>query len=136
MPATTEVLSSDSYRQRCPPSSAQDLRALGKLVVDSIEIYLASLSREGLPPPDFAPESKTIIPNDPVGQEAQRTLLSTAERIVGLVSGPAGLYGLSRQVSLICLLFRSRKAGYETNLFITMTLLTSLGSSSRMLHYK
>jgi hypothetical protein len=78
-------------------SDAEHLRSLGNLLNENIEFYLRSLSHSNLAAPNFRPGSGTSIPHDAAGITAYHAITTLAERIIGLTSGPAGLYGLSRQ---------------------------------------
>jgi hypothetical protein len=78
-------------------SDAEHLRSLGKQLNENIEIYLNSLSNSNIAPPNFRPGSGTSIPQDADGITAYHSITTLAERIIGLTSGPAGLYGISRQ---------------------------------------
>jgi len=82
-------------------NDAQHLVDLGRILSDNIETYLRALEDSGLPAPSFRPGTTTAIPLDPLGTDAHRAIIHSAERILALTTGPAGLYHLSRQVRAI-----------------------------------
>ena len=97
-PAISAIMLSSTEKTPTIPTS--DLRALGRALTKNIDTYLNALSGSSLAKPGFHPGAETAIPSTTgiEGVAAQREIIDLAEQIIALTSGPAGLYGISRQV--------------------------------------
>lgn len=74
------------------------LRQLAQSIVENVNVYLQALEKSGISPPTFRPDSSSGVCKEETGQEAQRALVAASERLIALISGPPGLYEITRQV--------------------------------------
>ncbi|TGZ77323.1 S-adenosyl-L-methionine-dependent methyltransferase [Ascodesmis nigricans] len=73
------------------------LRQLAQSIVENVNVYLQALEKSGISPPTFRPDSSSGVCKEETGQEAQRALVAASERLIALISGPPGLYEITRQ---------------------------------------